>query len=394
MRFNQFLETNLNGAIEEVKRAGLKADIFLNRFLKSKKIGKRDRAWLSDRFYFYFRHKLFFDELSSKNPAKEVAMVFENELSLELKEKIERLKENNLFDELFYKSCTPFLRKKIEESYSADFFKWLNTKSKVVIRANLKKNEAAHLLNELIKENVEAEKTPLSPAGVLFLNETSSLKNLKLFEEGFFEFQDESSQLVSLLVNKNHRALLDCCAGGGGKSLAIKSFFPQIELFASDIRTYLLKEIKKRAERARVKIKTCEYSTVGGVFDTVFIDAPCSGSGVLRRNPADRYEINEKSVAENTKVQLDLLLKFSKLLPLKGELIYATCSFLKEENESIVQKFLSKNSGFKVVSAFERLKENGIEVDCKSEITEGEYFRTAPFFERDLMFGAILKRTK
>jgi len=396
MRFNRFLEANLNDAIHGFSESNFKADIFLNQFLRSKKIGKRDRMWVSDRFYYYLRRKLFFDKISSDNTlSKNIAMMFENEPDDKLAEKITELKNINDFENLYNKSFSFFLQKRIGECYSENAFEWFNTKSKIVIRTNLHKIQRDILLQKLKDNGFEVEMTPVSPAGIMILNSSSNLRNSELFKEGYFEFQDESSQLASFLVNRNFKKMLDCCAGGGGKSLAVRSFFADMEITASDIRAHLFKEIEERSARAGAKIRTAGYGLVQDrLFDTVFVDAPCSGSGVLRRNPADRYEITKRSVEEIAGLQAELISKFSKNVSVGGELIYVTCSFLKEENEDIVERFLNENNDFQLVSADERFNVNGLNVESEMKITHNGYLRTEPLFERDLMFGAVLKKIR
>jgi 16S rRNA (cytosine967-C5)-methyltransferase len=115
---------------------------------------------------------------------------------------------------------------------------------------------------------------------------------------------------------------------------------------------------------------------------------------VLRRNPADRYEITKRSVEEIAGLQSELISKFSKNVSVGGELIYVTCSFLKEENEDIVERFLNESNDFQLVSADERFNVNGLNVESEMKITHNGYLRTAPLFERDLMFGAVLKKIR
>ena len=396
MRFNRFLEANLSEALTSFALSNLKADIFLGSFLRSKKIGKRDRLWVSDRFYFYLRHKFFFDEISTVTTiAKNIAMMFDNEPDEFLTEKTALLKSSDDFENLYNRSFSPFVKKRITEYYGDGSFNWFNTKSDITIRTNLKKIDREGLIKKLSLENFEVEKTPLSPAGITVLSGSSNLRNSPLFEQGLFEFQDESSQIASLLVNKDSKTFFDCCAGGGGKSLAVKSFFPDVSVTASDIRVHLFKEIEERSKRAGIKIQTAGYQAAKTTsFDTVFIDAPCSGSGVLRRNPADRYLILEESVKELVKLQSEILLKFSQNVKSSGELIYVTCSFIKEENEEIIEKFLLECKDFKLISAAVRLIENGISDSSAQSVTSDNYFRTLPFSQRDLMFGAILKKMR
>ena len=394
MRFNQFLGNILAAALGR-QNSGDKYDILLNEIFKAKRLGKRDRIWVSDRFFFYLRHKLFFDEISenSESLARNIAMVFENEPDEILVQKIEVLKKNGTYDKLFNESFPEFLSNKIRTLYGSDAFGWFNSKARTVLRTNLRKISRNELSERLKNEGFENSFTPFSPAGIILEPTNMSLKNSPLFEKGFFEFQDESSQLASLLVNKNTKTLLEPCAGGGGKSLAISSFFSGIKVTASDTRTHLFKEIKERAERAGTRIKTAAFQDISDTFDTVFIDSPCSGSGVIRRNPGDRWNIDGRMLSDLNGLQSELIRKFAAKVKKGGELIYITCSFLKCENEEIVQNFLNENKDFSLISAETRLSENIKNSPALSEITSGLFFRTKPISERDLMFGAVMKRS-
>lgn len=393
MRFNQFLGNILAGALER-QESGDKYDILLNDIFKEKRLGKRDRIWVSDRFFFYLRHKLFFDEISenTESLAGNIAMVFENEPDEILAQKIENLRENGSYNRLFNESFPEFLSNKIKTLYGSNAFSWFNSKARTVLRTNLRKISREELYEMLRNEGFENSFTPLSPAGIILEPTNKSLKNIEFFEKGFFEFQDESSQLASLLVNKNSRTLLEPCAGGGGKSLAVSSFFKDIKVTASDSRTHLFKEISERAARAGTSIKTAAFQDINDTFDTVFIDSPCSGSGVIRRNPGDRWKIDEKMLSDLNKLQSQLIRKFAAKVKKGGELIYITCSFLECENEEIIQNFLNENRSFSLIQAETRLSENIKNSTDFSAVTDGPFFRTKPNSERDLMFGAVMKR--
>ena len=393
MRFNQFLGNILAAALER-QNSGDKYDILLNEIFKAKRLGKRDRIWVSDRFFFYLRHKLFFDEISENTEvcAKNIAMVFEDEPDENLSKKIEILQKNGTYGRLFGESFPEFLSNKIRTLYGSDAFGWFNSKARTVLRTNLRKISRNELSERLKNEGFENSFTPLSPAGIILEPTNKSLKNIELFEKGFFEFQDESSQLASLLVNKNTKTLLEPCAGGGGKSLAISSFFSDIKVTASDTRTHLFKEIKERADRAGTRIETAAFQDISDTFDTVFIDSPCSGSGVIRRNPGDRWNISEKMLSDLNKLQSELIRKFAAKVKKGGELIYITCSFLECENEEIIQNFLNENRSFSLIPAETRLSENIKNSHDFSAVTNGLFFRTKPVSERDLMFGAVMKK--
>ena len=393
MRYNRFLGNILKSALEK-QDDGDKYDILLNTIFKAERLGKRDRIWVSDRFFFYLRHKLFFDEVSENSEicAKNIAMVFEDEPDEILSRKIEILRENGTYDRLFNESFPESLSNEIRSLYGENAFEWFNSKAKTHLRTNLARISRDELSEMLKNEGFANFQTEISPTGIILEPTNKSLKNSELFEKGFFEFQDESSQIASLLVNKNTKTLLEPCAGGGGKSLSIASFFKNIEIMSSDSRTYLFKEIKERAIRAGTRIKTAAFQDISDNFDTVFIDSPCSGSGVIRRNPGDRWKIDEKMLSDLNGLQSELIRKFAAKVKKGGELIYITCSFLECENEEIIQKFLNENKNFSLIPAKERLLENLGNEELLSEITNGDFLKIKPMHERDLMFGAVMKK--
>jgi 16S rRNA (cytosine967-C5)-methyltransferase len=271
-------------------------------------------------------------------------------------------------------------------------FKWLNVKPETTIRVNLQKITRVDLKKELETLGFETYETELSPAGLIFSDNVPNMTQSELYKKGFFEFQDEASQLSTLLVKNTCKTFYEPCAGAGGKSLAVQSFFPKTKITNSDIRTNLFKEIQSRGDRAGAKIEIINLEkSLKRSFNTVFVDSPCSGSGVLRRNPGDRWTISEKLIRKLNETQKEILVASSKRVRDGGELIYITCSFLKEENEAIVENFLENNPKFELVSASERFLENIGDKDLTS-IVDGMFFKTAPLFSRDIMFGAILKK--
>ena len=394
MRYNRFLGTALDDAIAEFSTKNDKADMFLKQFLRYRRIGKRDREWIRERFFFFLRHKLLFMELHGFSLSHLISMVYDDEPEEAVKIQIDALKNSGEFDNLYDRSFTKYLNEKIDEStYNSNILKWLNAKSETTIRVNLQKTTRADLKKELETMGFETSETELSPAGLIFSDNVPNMTQSELFKKGLFEFQDEASQLSALLVNASFKNFYEPCAGAGGKSLAVHTFFPKQKIINSDIRTVLFKEIKSRADKAGAKIETISPEvSLKRSFDTVFVDAPCSGSGVLRRNPGDRWTISEKLVRKLNITQKEILSNASKRVRRGGELIYVTCSFLKEENEVIVENFLENNPNFELVNASERLSENMSNNKDFSSIVDGMFFKTVPLFPRDQMFGAILKR--
>lgn len=392
--FNRFLSENLSVIIDSFFSSNYKADILLASFFKKHRIGKRDREWLRSRFFYFIRHKYFVEYFANngKNIPETICMLIDNEPDDAMEKKHKLFNRLPRSEQLFLESSFPeWLYKKAATSNVP--FGWLNNRARTTIRTNsrIKRSELAAVLSP---QGIVCEETPFSPYGLAVISGENQLKNTKEFENGFFDFQDESSQLAALLVNNSHKTLLDSCAGGGGKTVAIASAFPKMIITATDSRQYLFSEIKRRSDTAGLNnVKTVKIEDLKNFrFDTVFIDAPCTGSGVLRRNPEDRWRLKEEDIADFVTKQRQCLEDYSKLVNKNGELIYITCSFFAEENKDNINCFLSNNKNFSIVSASERLKENICSCIETGIITDGLFFATAPGYERDSFFGAILRK--
>jgi 16S rRNA (cytosine967-C5)-methyltransferase len=192
------------------------------------------------------------------------------------------------------------------------------------------------------------------------ISNPKSLQHLKSYQKGFFEIQDLASQHIGehLFITKGQR-VWDCCAGSGGKTLQIASNFTETgEIYASDIRTYKLNELKKRAQKAGFSDIHC-FSWDGQktqedfpqeisqkTFDWILVDAPCSGSGTWRRNPDGKYRVTPENLQALTQLQFHILQQASKKTAPCGHLVYSTCSWMCEENEKIIEKFLAHHPEF------------------------------------------------
>jgi 16S rRNA C967 or C1407 C5-methylase (RsmB/RsmF family) len=395
MRFNRFLENHLTNIIARFGTENTKGDIFLNNYFKNTNLGKRDRNWLRERFFYYLRYKFFVEKISVRTGkiASVISMLHDDEPDEKLKEILNKPEDKGELEHLKNWSFNQFLYKNIKSYYGNDSHLWFNSKAETIIRANFKKIVRKELSCKLEKEGYKVSDTEFSPAGIIIKGESSSLKNTELFKNGFFEFQDESSQLTSFLVNPVHKTLFDCCAGGGGKTLSTMNSFPNMKITASDIRPRILKEIRLRALRSGIKVSIKTLPQIlNSTFDTVFIDAPCSGSGVLRRNPSDRYFIDEKAVVSFSHTQNKILSQYSQNVSEKGEIIYVTCSFLKEENELVIDSFLNSHKNYEIFPAKERFKENFSPDRNIDKLFSGNFFRVDAGDKRDILFGAILRK--
>jgi tRNA and rRNA cytosine-C5-methylases len=188
----------------------------------------------------------------------------------------------------------------------------------------------------------------------VMLKERSNVFTLPEFQEGLFEVQDSGSQKIArfLQVTPGMR-VLDSCAGAGGKSLHLAALMENKgQIIATDIFAGKLKELKRRGRRAgahNIETRHIDSTKVvkklHGKMDRVLIDAPCSGLGVLRRNPDAKWKLTPEFIEEITQKQQEILRMHSKTVKEGGKLVYATCSILPQENEKQVQSFLASEDG-------------------------------------------------
>jgi 16S rRNA (cytosine967-C5)-methyltransferase len=213
-------------------------------------------------------------------------------------------------------------------------------------------------MQQLSADGIIANPTVLSPVGLRVKGRPSIMAH-KLYKDGAIEIQDEGSQLVALLADaRPGQAVMDYCAGAGGKTLALGAAMANKgRLVASDVLASRLNRAKTRFKRAglqNVETRPLDGEAKAwlkrrkGSFDRVLVDAPCSGTGTWRRNPDMRWRPLGPGLESLTKLQAEILQQASPLVKPGGRLIYATCSLLNEENEAIVEAFLAANPDFSV----------------------------------------------
>ncbi len=226
------------------------------------------------------------------------------------------------------------------------------------LRVNTLKATRDAVLASLRAEDLKAEPTPISPLGVR-LPARISLGDHAGFRDGLFEVQDEASQTCAHLVNAQPgMAVMDLCAGAGGKTLSIAGFMQNKgRLIACDVSVGRLERSKLRLRRAGVHNATLRVledndkwiKRQAGSFDRVLVDAPCSGTGAWRRNPDARWHLKPENLESLRLVQEQVLEQGAGLVKLGGRLIYATCSLLPEENAVRVEGFLATHPQFKAL---------------------------------------------
>jgi 16S rRNA (cytosine967-C5)-methyltransferase len=275
----------------------------------------------------------------------------------------------------------------------------MNTRAPLTVRANTLQVTREELAARLAKEDVETTPTPLSPFG-LFLETRTNVYSLEAFKAGLFEVQDEGSQLLGMLVDAPPRKVVDACAGAGGKTLQLAAQMKNRgEVYALDVDTRRLEDLRQRARRAgvhNVRVQAispgpeaqAELAKLMGAAERVLVDAPCSGTGTFRRKPDGRYRLTELLLAEHVDRQRTLLARFAPLTKPGGRLVYGTCSLLSEENEAVVQHFLEQHQDFELAPATPWLGEALAE-----RTTRAGMLRLYPHRHgTDGFFGAVLRR--
>lgn len=237
----------------------------------------------------------------------------------------------------------------------------LNEPAPITLRVNTLKTTVEECQARLLSEGVESERARYAPHG-LYLKKRMSAFSLQTFRDGWFEVQDEGSQLLTYFVNpKPTEKILDACAGAGGKTLAFAALMNNRgEIVATDVNNVRLQELRKRARRAGVhNVRVLEIETLEDLqseyrdyFSIVFVDAPCSGLGTIRRNPGLKLSVTEETVAEVKEKQRAILDAVAPLVKVNGILVYATCSILREENEDQIEQFLGRYSNFEPWSPY------------------------------------------
>jgi len=241
----------------------------------------------------------------------------------------------------------------------------MNREAPVDLRVNTLKATREELLQELAREGLEPEPTPHSDLGVR-LQKRGSLFAMEIFRQGWFEIQDEGSQLVAGLVQaKPGDKGVDFCAGAGGKTLALAAEMENRgRILAWDTQSKRLGQMKPRLGRAGVSnvqmrvLKNERDNVVKrhyGTVDWVLLDVPCTGTGTWRRNPDLRRRTTPRELKEAQELQRSILENASGLVKSGGRLVYATCSILPEENERQVDTFISGHKEFVVDEPFLRL---------------------------------------
>jgi 16S rRNA (cytosine967-C5)-methyltransferase len=251
----------------------------------------------------------------------------------------------------------------------------LNEPAPVDLRVNTLKATREMVQARLAQEGFPCTPTPYSPVG-LRRADRAPLFHTRCFQEGLFEIQDEGSQLLAVLLEpRRHEMVADFCAGAGGKTLHLGALMANTgTVYAFDVSPRRLERLKPRLRRAgldnvrAVAIaheRDARVQRLHGKIDRVLVDAPCSGTGTLRRNPDIKWR--KIDLAELTAAQQRILAAAAALVKPGGRLVYATCSLLREENENVVEAFLRGHAEFHVVPVNEILERRHVPLTMPTE---------------------------
>ncbi len=240
-----------------------------------------------------------------------------------------------------------------------------NFPAPITLRINTLKITVDEALELLTQSGIDAIPGAYSPVALRLPHFRGDPSMIPGLSQGLFQVQDEASQLVSMLVAPGSgQNVLDACAGLGGKTTHLAELSRDMgSIDATDPNTQRLSMLEDNARRLGLKsINIIPYAHFDKgaeshrkKYHKVLIDAPCSGLGVIRRHPDIKWNRSPQDVGELSKVQAELLRRFSRLVPCHGELIYSVCTMEPEETVEQVQAFLEQNTGWELVSAEERL---------------------------------------
>ena len=265
-------------------------------------------------------------------------------------EELKKIKDNNERISKMY-SMPEWIVKKLVKQYGISKTEEIcinsNLKPTITIRVNSLKSTIEELKQKLDERGILWEDAQTS--NFLHLKNMKNVSNLDLFKEGFFTIQDEGAGKIGCILNpKEGEIVLDACSAPGGKTTHLAELMENKgQIFAWDIHEHRVNLVKENAKRLGISIievdvrDACGYaSKYENKFDKILLDVPCMGLGVCKRKPDIKWQKTEEEISEITKIQQNILQICSRYLKKGGELLYSTCSILREENEDIIENFL------------------------------------------------------
>lgn len=350
------------------------ADKVIQQLLKrDKRWGARDRAFVAETTYDIVRWKRLYAEIAEvKEPFDRDNLwrmfavwatlrgiklpdwkYFEDTPTRKIKGRFDELSKIRKFKESIPDWLDVLGEKELGKALWTKEITALNEQAEVILRVNTLKTSKEKLQAELFDLDIETEFLKDYP-NALKLKKRANVFQTVAFKNGLFEVQDASSQMVAEFLDvQPGMRVVDACAGAGGKTLHIASLMENKgQIIALDIYKNKLDELKRRAKRNgafNIETRPIESTKVVKKLydkaDRVLIDAPCSGLGVLRRNPDAKWKLEPEFIENIKKTQQEILQQYSRMVKVGGKLVYATCSILPSENQEQVDKFLKSDLG-------------------------------------------------
>lgn len=352
------------------------ADKVIERLLKAnRKWGSEDRKVVSQIFYDIIRWKKRIEYYMGEGvkPHNIYKMIltyclwtkthykkFEEFDGIKNAEILNKLKKNTVPTKAVEHSIPEWLAETMEKELGPTWEREmiaLNEQAPTILRVNTLKTTTKELISDLKDENVESSTIRNYPDAVQLI-EKKNVFLTSAFKDGLFEVQDASSQKIGELLDvQEGMRVVDACAGAGGKTLHLAALMKNKgQIIALDIYAWKLAELKRRAKRAgahNIEARLIDDNKVikrlHEKADRVLIDAPCSGLGVLKRNPDSKWKIDQDFIDRIKKEQQQILQDYSKILKKGGKMVYATCSILPSENNEQVEIFLQNNAEFTLI---------------------------------------------
>ena len=376
MRLHRNLVYTTIDSLNAIFNEGEYADKVVARALKKdKRWGSHDRKFVAETIYEIVRWKRLYAEIADvKEPfdREDLWRIFavwavlrgypipdwrqlDGTPERKIKGRFDELSKNRVYRESIPDWMDELGVKELGEEKWSKEIAAQNQPAKVILRVNTLKTTKEKLRAILMDLDIDTEFIN-GHEDALVLKERANVFLTDAFKEGFFEVQDANSQLVAAFLDvKPGMRVVDTCAGAGGKALHMASLMENKgQLIAMDLYESKLKQLKLRAKRNgafNIEYKIIDSTKVIKKLqekaDRVLIDAPCSGLGVLKRNPDAKWKLQPEFIDNIKKVQAEVLESYSRIVKPGGKLVYATCSVLPSENQEQVEKFLKTDNGKK-----------------------------------------------
>ena len=346
--------------------------VLKNTLKRDKRWGARDRGFIAETTYDIVRWKRLYSKIADvKEPYNRANLFrlftvwatlkgiqipdwpqFETTPTRKIKGKFDELSKIRKYKESVPDWLDDLGLKELGKKWDKEIHS-LNQLADVILRVNTLKTTKEKLQNNLQELEIETKSIKGYPQALKLVKRTNVFIT-EAFKNGWFEVQDASSQKVAKFLNpKPGTRVVDTCAGAGGKSLHIASLMENKgQVIALDIYENKLKELKRRAKRNgvhNIETRTIDSNKVIKKLinkaDKILIDAPCSGIGVLKRNPDSKWKLQPEFLESIKNTQREILDSYSRMVKPGGQMVYATCSILPSENEKQVQDFLERKSG-------------------------------------------------